>query len=104
MFLKHPQAENWVQHTKTGIDNWGQTHDGKSPLLSNQALDRMFLQGDMHLVWDIWAPILDPLPNYETFLSWGQALMESTLTVLSWMITHHFHPGGQDKAAEMSQE
>jgi hypothetical protein len=54
MFLNYPLAENWVQHTKTGIENWGQTHDGKSPILSNSALDRMFLLGDMH-------PIVSPI-------------------------------------------
>jgi hypothetical protein len=37
-----------------------------SPILSNPALDRMFLLGDMHLVWDIWAPIRDLVPTYET--------------------------------------
>jgi hypothetical protein len=109
MFLDHPLAQNWVNHITTGIENWGQTHDGKRPVLAPAALDRMFLLNDMHLVWDIWAPILDCVPNYEALttgagMSWGQALRDSTLTVLAWMITHHFYPVNQDKTNELTTE
>jgi hypothetical protein len=110
MFLKHPETQEFCDYTQTGFKKWGQTHDGKSTLLNNANLDRMFLQGNKHLVWDIWAPLLDPLASDDQWFTpegtpWGECFMVSTLTALNWMITHHFYPVPVDKASEtMSQE
>jgi hypothetical protein len=107
MFLKHPETQEFCDYTMTGRDKWGRSHHGNTPLLNNTTLDRMFLQGNMHIVWDIWSPILDPLEGDILWFttegaSWGHCFKESTLTALNWMVTHYFHPGpgGNDKASE----
>jgi hypothetical protein len=72
----------------------------------------MFLQGNLQLVWDIWAPILDPLATDDQWFGadsegrpWADCVKESTLTSLNWIITHHFYlPAGADTASETMRQ
>jgi hypothetical protein len=72
----------------------------------------MFLQGNLQFVWDIWAPILDPLATDDQWFGadsegrpWANCFKESTLTSLNWIITHHFYlPAGADTASETMRQ
>jgi hypothetical protein len=96
-----------ARYSNTGA-KWGRFNNSSAPLLSNSALNQMFFNGNYRLLWDIWVPILDVLPDEEYMMvgntgeKWSAALLESTLRVLNWMITHHL--GGSDSTADMTQE
>jgi hypothetical protein len=106
-FLKDSCTEEFCEYARTGA-KWGRFNNSSSPLLSCSKLNEMFFNGNYRLLWDIWVPILDVLPDEEYMMvgnpgeKWSAALLESTLHVLNWMITHHL--GGSDSTAEMTQE
>jgi hypothetical protein len=106
-FIRDPRTKEFCEYTRTGA-KWGRFNNTSAPLLNNSALNEMFFNGNYKLMWDIWVPILDVLPGEEYMMpgnpgeNWGAALMESTLLVLNWMITHHL--AGSDNTAELTQE